>query len=446
MTSYSDKYKREILATFTLAIPVIVGQLGQVMMGIVDSLMVGRLGAVPLAASSLSNGIFFLILVVGIGVSQAITPLVAESVGSNRLERCSKFLKMGLLVCTASGILLASVTIGLAKLIPFLNQPQAMVPIAMEYLEIMGISILPIMLFQVYRQYSEGLSLMWPAMILTIAANGLNVFLNWLFIFGNLGFPSMGLTGAGYSTLITRIIMTIAMIAYVTQSQKYKRFRAPIITFPFEINKKMIGAIVRIGSATGSQYFFEVGAFSGAAIMVGWMGAEFLAAHQIALSAAAFSFMFAIGVSAAASVRVGKAKGEKNRLSIRKAGFSAIMLSASMMAVFAIIFVLFRFQFPTFFIGDTGVIQLAGSLMIIASLFQVSDGIQCVGLGVLRGIADVKIPTIITFISYWIIGLPSGYLLAFPLGFKVYGIWIGLFLGLSSSAVLLTTRFHLKTK
>jgi MATE family multidrug resistance protein len=446
MKYYLNTYKKEISATLKLAVPVIAGQLGQVMMGIVDSLMVGKLGAVPLAAASLSNSIFFLILVLGIGISQALTPMVAQSVGANQPEKCGQWLRQGLLVCFGSGILLAVITFGVAGLIPFLNQPKKVVPEAMVYMRIMGISIIPIMIFQAYRQYSEGLSIMWPAMILTLAANGLNVFLNWLFIYGNLGFPAMGLKGAGFSTLGTRTTMTIFMIIYVLYAQKYRRFYSRIITFPFGVKWEKIGAIVRIGVATGFQYFFEVGAFSGAAVIIGWMGTSSLAAHQIALSAAAFSFMFAIGVSAAAAIRVGNATGEKNRRAVRLAGFSAFILSVFIMASFAVLFIVFRFTIPSFFIADPEVIRLAASLLIIAALFQVSDGLQCVALGALRGKADVKIPTIATFTSYWVIGLPAGYLLAFPMGLKVWGVWVGLLLGLTSSALLLTTRFHIKSK
>lgn len=441
-----NMYRSEIRTTLKLAVPVIAGQLGQVMMGIVDSLMVGRLGAAPLAAASLSNSIFFLVLVVGIGVSQALTPLVAQSVGAKQPGNCGILLRQGLLVCFAAGLILAAITFGAAGLIPLLNQPEPVVPLAMVYLRIMGISIIPIMIFQAYRQYSEGLSIMWPAMILTLGANALNVVLNWIFIYGHLGFPAMGLKGAGFSTLGTRVVMAIILMAYVWKSRKYKTFYLPVFVFPFKLHWQKISAIIRIGVATGFQYFFEVGAFTGAAVLIGWMGASSLAAHQIALSAAAFSFMFAVGVSAAAAVRVGKAQGENNREGIRKAGFSALILSVLIMTVFAGLFVIFRFIIPRFFIADPGVISLASSLLIIAALFQVSDGLQCVALGALRGMSDVKIPTIATFISYWIIGLPAGYVLAFPLGLKVWGIWIGLSLGLTVSALLLTTRFHLKTR
>lgn len=446
MESQKAIYKRQILATLKLAIPVVIGQLGQVMMSMVDSLMVGHLGAVPLAAAALANGLFFLILVFGIGVSQALTPLVAESVGAGEPKRCGLLLKQALLVNVSTGVVLTFISFVAAEIVPFLHQPIAIVPQAVAYLRIMGISVIPVMLFLTYRQYSEGLSMMWPAMILTLGANLFNVFFNWVFIHGKFGFPAMGLTGAGLSTLLTRVVMTIVLIVYMHKALAYKKYLVPFFTKPLGVDWKMIKNIARIGTGTGLQYFFEVGAFSGAAVMIGWMGADYLASHQIALSAASFSFMFAIGVSAAAAIRVGKAKGEGNLIEMRRAGFSAFMMAGLIMFSFGVLFVLFRFTIPRFFINDLVVVQMAGSLLIIAALFQVSDGLQSAGLGVLRGIGDVRVPTIATFASYWIIGLPGGYVLAFVLGLKVFGVWIGLLLGLTSSASLLTTRFHLKTK
>jgi multidrug resistance protein, MATE family len=279
-----------------------------------------------------------------------------------------------------------------------------------------------------------------------LGANLFNVFFNWVFIHGHLGFPAMGLTGAGLSTLLTRVVMTVVLIIYVHRAHVYRNYRVPIFSKPMGFDWKMIRNLIRIGVGTGLQYFFEVGAFSGAAVMIGWMGAEYLAAHQIALSAASFSFMFAIGISSAASIRVGKAKGERNPVEMRRAGFSAFIMAVLIMFAFGVVFVLFRFTIPRFFISDTVVIQMAGSLLIIAALFQVSDGLQSTGLGVLRGMGDVRVPTMATFASYWIIGLPGGYVLGFVLGLKVWGVWIGLLLGLTSSAIILTTRFHLKTK
>jgi len=439
-----QNYKYEIKTTFKLAYPVIIGQVGHIMIGVADSIMVGHVGVVPLAAASLANRLFVLIMVIGMGMTMALTPLVAEAIGAKRPDRCGKILQQGAALAMMMGILLAGAITAIAGAIPYLNQPPGVAREAMSYLGILGASIIPFMLFQVFRQFSEGLSLMWPAMILNIAANVLHIFLNWVFIYGHLGLPAMGLDGAGFSTLITRSLMAFALIAYIMKSRRYKPFLSAI--FPFKIDWKIIRTIFAIGAGSGLQYFFESGAFTGAAIIIGWIGEGPLAAHQIAMNAVAVTYMFGVGFSAAAAVRVGNAKGEKNLPGMRKAGFSAFQLSAGIMLVFGVLYILFCRIIPRFYVTDPAVLETASTLLIVAALFQVSDGVQVVGLGVLRGMADVKIPTLITFISYWIIGLPVGYLLAFPFGFRAAGMWAGLLLGLTASALLLFYRFNKKTR
>ncbi len=429
----------ELGATFRLAVPVIIGQLGHVSMGIVDSVMVGRLGTVPLAAAALANSLVFLILVFGLGVSMGITPLVAMADGAGDYKKGGRVLQQGLRVCIAVGFLLMLVTAWLALLLPYMKQQPGVEALAGDYLQVVGISILPIMFFQAYRQFSEGVSLMWPPMAMILGANVLNVFFNWLFIFGHWGIPPMGLMGAGLSTLLNRLFIAFGLMAYVHWAHSYRKYMPRRFWGAEDWN--CIRSILTLGLPSGSQFFFETAAFSGGAVMIGWLGAGALAAHQIALSAAAVSYMFAIGVSAAASVRVGKEMGRGDMAAVRRAGFSGFVLAAGIMASFGVLFVVVRHIIPTFYIDDRSVIELASSLMIIGALFQVSDGIQVTGLGVLRGMSDVKSPTIITFIAYWVIGLPSGYIMAFPLGLGVHGMWLGFVVGLTTSAGLLTRRF-----
>ncbi len=430
-------------STITLAYPVIIGQVGHIMLGVVDSIMVGWVGVIPLAAASLSTRLFSIIIIFGLGMTMALTPLIAEAVGAGHPKRCGALLRQMLPVSVVTMLLLMAFSEGIIFLIPHLNQPPEVVPQAVSYLRILEFSIIPYIFFQVFRQFSEGLSFMWPPMILNILANFMNVFLNWVFIFGHLGFSPMGLRGAGIATFFTRCFMALALIIYVLRSKRYQPFLASF--FPFNWDWAVIKSIVRIGSGSGFQYFFEMMAFSGAAVIVGWIDAESLAAHQVALSTAALTYMFANGVSIASAIRVGKARGEKNAVRIRQAGFSAIILGASIMFGFAVLIMILSGIIPHFYGTDPGVIRVASTLLMVVAFFQVSDGIQCVGLGALRGLADVKVPTIAAFISYWLIALPAGYILAFPLGLRAAGIWIGLLLGLTVSAVLLTVRFHKKT-
>ncbi|MCH7772117.1 MAG: MATE family efflux transporter, partial [Bacteroidetes bacterium] len=394
------------------------------MMGVVDSLMVGTLGSAPLAAAALGNSITLLIFIVGIGVSFAVTPLVAISVGANKYSDCGIFFRQSLLVNLSFGFILMAITLICSELLIYLDQPAEVLGQAKSYTRILGLGALPVMLFQTYKQFIEGLSVMKPAMAITILANIINAFTNWTLIFGNLGFPALGLDGAGWATFTSRSFMAILLMLYVMNKKYFKQYD---VSFHFKnINLPVIKKILSLGLPSGIQYFFEVGAFAFAAIMIGWLGTEQLAAHQIAINLASISFMVVLGLSMAGGIRVGNAVGEKNIIGVRRAGFTTIFLALCVMAGSGIIFIIFRNILPAFYINDSTVISIASSLLIIAALFQLSDGVQAVGIGILRGLTDVKIPTAITFIAYWIIGLPIGYLLAFKLGWGVQGIWLGL--------------------
>jgi MATE family multidrug resistance protein len=440
MHNYRYHFKR----TLKLAYPVTIGQLGHVMFGVVDSMMVGRVGAEPLAAASLVNGLVFLVVVFGLGMTLAITPLVAIARGKNEFEQCGVILRQGLLINLVVSLLLSILIYIAADLIFFLNQTPVVARLAASYTKILSFSIVPFMLFQNYRQFIEGLQYTKPAMYVTLIANGVNVFGNWVFIYGNLGFAAYGLDGAGYSTLFTRIFMAASMISYVILSRKFKPFD-PSLKFR-TINRFIIRKLLNIGIPTGLQHMFEVGAFAFSAVMIGWLGSKPLAAHQIALSMASITFMFILGISAAGTIRVGNAVGRQDRVEVRISGFSAILLGAGIMAIFGSCFIIFRNVLPLLYINDPEVISLAASLLIVAAIFQISDGVQATGLGVLRGITDVKVPMIISFIAYWILGFPIGYLLGFTFNLGAVGIWIGLLIGLTVAAIFFTLRFYLKTR
>lgn len=436
--------KRHIASTFQLAYPVIIGQLGIIMMGVVDSLMVGKLGAAPLAAAALGNGMAFIIMIIGIGVSYVVTPLVAIAVGAGKMEDCGVYFRQSLLVNSVFSIIIAIIIYFAADLIPYLDQPEDVQIQAASYMKILGLSAVPLLLFQSYKQFIEGLSVMRPAMIITLIANLVNAFTNWVLIFGNLGFPALELNGAGWATFASRIFMALLLMGFVMKNKFFKQYD---VSFHYRsINLPVIKKILSLGLPSGFQYFFEVGAFAFAVVMVGWLGTAQLAAHQIALNLASISFMAVLGISVAGSIRVGNAVGMKDIEETRRAGFTASLMGASIMFVAGIIFILGRNLLPTLYVNDEVVISYASSLLIIAALFQISDGTQAVGIGILRGLTDVKIPTAITFIAYWIVGLPVGYLLGFNFDLGVQGVWIGLLLGLTTSAILLTLRFNSRSK
>ncbi|MEO8399372.1 MAG: MATE family efflux transporter, partial [Ignavibacteriaceae bacterium] len=363
--------KEHIKKTFLLAYPVIIGQLGFMMMGVVDSLMVGKLGATPLAAASLGNSLTIVIFIIGFGVSFAVTPLVAISVGARKFELCGIYFRQSFLVNLALSVILLLITYLCSDLLFLFNQPNEVAVQASSYTKILGLSAIPAMMFQTYKQFIEGLSIMRPAMVITLVANLVNAFINWIFIYGNFGFPALGLDGAGWATFSSRIFMALVLMVYV---MKNKSFKVYDVSFHFKnINIPIIKKILGLGLPSGFQYFFETGAFGFAVIMVGWLGTKALAAHQIAINLASISFMAALGISAAGGIRVGNAVGKQEITQIRRAGFSGLFLGASVMACAGIIFITLRNYLPTLYINDKEVISIASSLLVIAAIFQIFD-------------------------------------------------------------------------
>lgn len=426
--------------TFNLAFPVVLSQLGQVLVGVADSMMVGRLGAVPLAAASLGNSIFFVILMFGMGISMGITPLVSVAEGKGKFKRIGHLFQHGLWINIATAVLLTVVIVGLSQGLHFLNQPEEVVELTIPYLFIITSSLLPFMIFQSFKQLAEGISQTKQAMYVTIICNLVNVFLNWVLIYGNLGTPAMGLNGAGLATLISRVMMPVMMGLYVMRSSRYSVFDLKLGIG--KLRFLLLNRILKIGVPTGFQYIFEVSAFSAAAIMMGWIGVNALAAHQIAINLASVSYMMVSGLSTAGMIRVSNQIGRGNFKSMREAGMVVFGMTLIFMSITGLIFIVMRSYLPTLYIDNEEVVALSASLLIIAGMFQLSDGIQVAGLGVLRGLEDVKFPTLITLVAYWVIGLPLGYFLAFQLDMAEKGIWYGLLIGLSITAVVLFYRFH----
>ena len=300
------------------------------------------------------------------------------------------------------------------------------------------------MVFQTFKQFAEGLSQTKQAMYITIFSNLVNVFLNWLLIWGMWGFPEMGMNGAAWATLISRVLMMVLMAAYVLSTKSFAQYNLRF--FKVRFSRPMLARILKIGVPTGFQFIFEVSAFSAAAIMMGWIGVNALAGHQIALNLASISYMMATGVATAGMIRVSHFIGKGDLVAMKDAGRVAFGMVVAFMFVCALLFFAFRFYLPTLYIDDPEVISLAASLLILAGFFQISDGVQVVGLGILRGMEDVKVPTLVTFFAYWALGLPLGYLLAFKFGLGESGIWIGLLIGLTITAALLFYRFEQLSK
>jgi len=434
------RYQTHIREGFLLAFPVIVSQLGHVMMGVTDSIMVGHVGTTSLAAVSLANVAFNVLMLFGIGVSYAITPLVASYHGEGDHGNIRETFRHGLVINVINGIFLIMVVLLCKNLLYHIDQPKEVVALAIPFLSILAFSLLPVLVFQTLRQFVEGMGHTKIAMVIMIISNVINILLNYIFIYGHFGFPAMGLIGSGWATLISRVIMVLLIVAIVFYSPHFKSFTGlyKIGNYSKTLFKKMLN----IGIPAGVQFIFEVAAFDFSAVMMGWLGTQTLAAHQIAINLATVSYMATSGFAAAATIRVANFMGKKDFQNAKMAANGLLAMAIALMGVTAIGFIACRFWMPSLYVSDLDVINIAAPLLIIAGFFQLSDGIQVVCIGALRGIRDVKIPSVLIFIAYWIIGLPLGYWLGFKLGWGANGIWMGLLIGLTLTAIAMLIRFN----
>ncbi|MCV6628300.1 MAG: MATE family efflux transporter [Flavobacteriaceae bacterium] len=446
-------YTKEFKTNLKLAWPVILGMLGHTFVAFADNVMVGQLGTAELAAVSLGNSFVFIGMSLGIGFSTAITPLVAEADGAKNKERAKSVLKHGLVLCLGLGIALFLLMLASKPLMRAMKQPHEVVTLAMPYLDIIAFSLIPMVLFQAFKQFSDGLSHTKYAMYATLGANVINISLNYLLIFGNFGFPKLGVIGAALGTLIARIIMVWFIWYMLKKKEKFTYF---VTNFNFKtITNSFIKKIVSLGFPSALQMFFEVAIFTAAIWLSGVLGKNPQAANQIALNLSSMTFMVGMGLGVAATVRVGNQKGLHDYISLRRIAYSVFFLTLLIEIVFAAAFLLLRNWFPTIYLDENDllhqvdnleVIALAAKLLMIAAFFQISDGIQVVVLGALRGLQDVKIPTYITFIAYWIVGFPISFYLGLYTKWESQGIWIGLLAGLTTSSILLFLRFRYLSK
>ncbi len=448
-----QQYTKEFNYNLRLAAPVMLGMLGHTFVGLIDNIMVGQLGTAELAAVSLGNSFMFIAMSLGIGFSTAITPLVAEADGEDNFNKGKSAFKHGLFLCTTLGVILFLGVLVAKPLMYLMKQPVEVVELAIPYLDLVAVSLIPLIVFQAFKQFSDGLSMTRYPMYATLVANIVNVVLNYLLIFGKFGFPEMGIVGAAVGTLVSRLIMVLFLWIFLKYKEKSKAYVTNIKFFILQ--SSMLKKIVTLGFPSALQMFFEVAIFTSAIWISGILGKNPQAANQIALNLSAMTFMVAMGLSVAAMVRVGNQKGLLQYKELRRIAFSIFLLTFLIEIVFALCFIIFNNILPEIYLDvndvenfadNTEVIGIAAKLLIIAALFQISDGIQVVVLGALRGLQDVKIPTVITFFAYWIIGFPISYYLGLHTEYKSSGIWIGLLAGLTASAILLYIRFNYLSK
>ena len=422
-----------------------VGQLGQILVSVADSIMVGKfLGTIPLAAISLAVSILIIPMVFAIGVAFGLTPLIAGADGKDDPAEAVKYFKNGIVLNSILGLLVYGVLAIFAQFAHLFGQDERVVSEAMPYLHIVGLSIIPMMAFFAFKQFAEGLSDTKAGMRVSLVANLLNIVLNYPLITGWGPFPELGLAGAAVATLSTRFLMVAGMAIYI---RKHKKFAAYWTYWrSTEITWRSIRDILAIGVPSGLQLVFEAGAFAMSGVIVGMIGPVQQAAHQIALNIASVSYMMVSGLGAAATIRVGNQLGRRDIPMLRIAGQSLFHLTLAMMVLTMILLISLRHLLPEFYSSDPEVLHYTAVLMIAAGIFQLPDGLQATTLGALRGVQDVNIPTIIAFVAYWIIAVPMCYYLGITEKMGPLGVWIGLTIGLVIASITLYLRFQHKVR
>jgi len=439
------KYRTQYGVSLKLAYPVMVGQLGQILVSVADSIMVGKfLGTIPLAAISLAVSILIIPMVFAIGVAFGLTPLIAGADGKDDPAEAVKYFKNGIVLNSILGLLVYGVLAIFAQFAHLFGQDERVVSEAMPYLHIVGLSIIPMMAFFAFKQFAEGLSDTKAGMRVSLVANLLNIVLNYPLITGWGPFPELGLAGAAVATLSTRFLMVAGMAIYI---RKHKKFAAYWTYWrSTEITWRSIRDILAIGVPSGLQLVFEAGAFAMSGVIVGMIGPVQQAAHQIALNIASVSYMMVSGLGAAATIRVGNQLGRRDIPMLRIAGQSLFHLTLAMMVLTMILLISLRHLLPEFYSSDPEVLHYTAVLMIAAGIFQLPDGLQATTLGALRGVQDVNIPTIIAFVAYWIIAVPMCYYLGITEKMGPLGVWIGLTIGLVIASITLYLRFQHKVR
>ena len=448
-----SQYTKEFKSNWKLAAPVILGMLGHTFVSFVDNIMVGQLGTAELAAVSLGNSFMFIAMSIGIGFSTAITPLIAEADSSKNFSEGKSAFKHGLFLCTVLGITLFLALYFAKPLMYFMEQPDEVVALAIPYLELVAFSLVPLIIFQAFKQFSDGMSLTKYPMYATILANLVNVVLNYMLIFGKFGCPQLGIVGAAYGTLISRFAMLWFMWFLLKRKEKSMAYVTNIKFF--QLTKSKLNKIIGLGAPSAMQMLFEVAIFTAAIWLSGLLGKNPQAANQIALNLSSMTFMVAMGLGVAAMIRVGNQKGLNAFHELRRIAISIFLFGFIFAVVFCISFALFNENFPKLYVDlsdevnlqdNLEVIKIASQLLFAAAIFQISDSLQVIVLGALRGLQDVKIPTLLTFISYWVVGFPVSWFLGKEDMYGSFGIWLGLLAGLTTAAVLLFMRFDYLTK
>jgi MATE family multidrug resistance protein len=448
-----SQYTKEFSYNIKLAYPVILGMLGHTLISIVDNIMVGNLGSTELAAVSLGGSFVFIGMSLGIGFSTAITPLVSEADAEKDDKKIRSVFHHGLLSCVILGVFVFTLIVLAKPIMYIMHQPKEVIDLASPYIDWVAFSLIPVIIFQGYKQFADGLSRTKYSMYAIFMANIIHIIINYMLIYGVWIFPKLGIIGAALGTVISRILMVVFMHYIMKNNAQLNPY---FKNFSFrEIKKTMLKKIASLGIPSAMQMLFEVALFTAAIWLCGSIGKTSQAANQIALTLATTTFMFAMGLSVAATIRVGNNKGLMDYKNLIIVARSVFLLAIILETFFGLLFVILHNFLPHLFLNmenvnqaieNKEVIIIASKLLLVAAVFQISDGIQVVVLGALRGLQDVKVPMYITFVAYWVVGFPISFFLGKYTELKSVGVWIGLLAGLSTAALFLYLRFHKLTK
>ena len=412
-------------------------------MGLVDTLMVGPLGPTAIGAVGLGSSVFFAIAVFGMGLMLGLDTLVSQSFGARRPDECIRWLHHGVLLALATSPALMLLAFGIFLTIDLWGLHPEVLSLATPYMRLVVLSTLPLLLYATFRRYLQGVQIVRPIMYALVTANLVNVLCNWVFVYGHLGVPPLGVSGSAWATNLARTYMTIFLAIAILRAHRRGPFHQRV---PFAYDPQRLRELLRLGLPAATQVTLEVGVFATVSALAARIEPTSLASHQIAVNIAALAFMVPLGLSSAAAVRVGHAIGGGDPPRAVRAGWAALITGLAMMAGLAIVFLAVPSVLLRPFTTDAAVVAIGVRLLAIAAAFQLSDGTQAVATGVLRGAGDTRTPLTMNLLGHWLLGLPVGYALCFWAGWGVSGLWVGLSIGLTVTAVTLTLAWHLRTR
>ncbi len=438
-------YRTHYTALARLGLPIVVGQIGMMLVGFADTLMIGHHSTQELAAASFVNNLMLLAVVTGIGFSMGLTPVVGALCGQKRLEDAGLALRCSIKANSGVGILLTLLALLLYLFIDQLGQPDELLPLIRPYYLIVSATLLPVMWFNSGKQFTDGIALTRYGMWILLSGNGLNILGNWLLINGIGPFPELGLQGAGISTLFSRLAMVAAYVIILSRGERFAPFRIGLFSRKHRQEKRQLfRRLCLLGFPMAMQSGMETASFSLTAIMVGWLGTVALASHQIMCTISQFNFMMYLGLGTAVSIRISHFHGQGDTVNVKQTASAGLHLMLVLEVILSLILIVMHKEIGGWFTDSPEVTAMVASLFVVFIAYQFGDGLQINYANALRGIADVKVLVLIAFIAYFIISLPASYLFAFPLGFGLPGVWMGFPFGLTSAGLMLWWRFRRK--